>query len=100
MTLTLSVRTLKHVPLEDVLAPLSETLHDIVVEEIGLRASWGDNAQTFVTKRTVLGALEDAMEEFRKDHSEPAVACGTAHYATVVDALKALPQDVFISLGS
>lgn len=101
--LTFAVRTLKHVPLAEVLAPLSEELLDLVVEELqNGETAWGNNAETFVTAKTLLGALENAIstDEYRLEYYPvPDADDEQAKYAAVADALKALPPDVLISLG-
>lgn len=97
--MTLSVLTLKHVPLEDVLEPLSEELHDLVIEFLQhSEISWGTNADTFMTAPRLVLVLEGAMERYLDDDEETALA-ETETYKSVVTALNQLPKDVFISLG-
>lgn len=97
--MTLSVLTLKHVPLEDVLEPLSEELHDLVIEVLqNSEISWGTNADTFMTAQRLVLVLADARERYMDDDEETALA-ETETYTSVVAALEKLPRDVFISLG-
>lgn len=96
--MTLTVLTLKHVPLEDVLEPLSEELHDLVIEFLQhSEISWGTNADTFMTAQRLALVLEGAMEHYLDN--DDADAAETETYKSVVAALEKLPKDVFISLG-
>lgn len=97
--MTLSVLTLKHVPLEDVLEPLSEELHELVIEGLqNSEISWGSNANTFMTAPRLVLVLEGAMQHYMDDDEEAAMAEDKT-YKNVVAAVEKLPQDVFISLG-
>lgn len=97
--MTLTVLTLKHVPLEDALQPLSEELHDLVVEVLqNSEISWGTNAETCMTPQRLLLVLANARERYLDDDEETALAEETA-YKSVVAALEKLPGDVLISLG-
>lgn len=98
--MTLTVLTLKHVPLEDVLEPLSEELHDLVIECLqNSEISWGTNADTFMTAPRLVLVLEGAMEHYLDNDDAANAAAETKTYKSVVAALNQLPQDVFISLG-
>lgn len=99
--MTLTVKTLKHVPIDDVLVSIGEELHDLVIEVLqNSSTSWGSNAETFITTATLLNTLEIALEEYADaDIDRAPDAAEKAAYDNTVAALRNLPADVFISLG-
>jgi hypothetical protein len=101
MSLTLTVQTLKHVPLLDVCAGLPETLYDFVVTRLAdSDLSWGNNANTFAYKGHVRNVIEAAWVDWRQDDDEdPELLSAHNAFREALAALDALPNDVFISLG-